>query len=55
MLSDEGSRLYREMAPRFASERELVEAALAALEARNMPTDAELLDMLRARLAERQP
>lgn len=34
MLSEEGSRLYRELAPRFESERDLVESALAALESR---------------------
>ena len=50
MLSAEGSDLYAQLRDRYPSERELVEAALAALARRNELTREELLAEIGRRL-----
>lgn len=50
MLGQEGSALYEELRERYGSERELIEAALAALARRNELTREELLREIARRL-----
>lgn len=50
LLSAEGSATYDRLKERFGSERELIEAALSALERRNELTREELLSELARRL-----
>lgn len=51
MLGPEGSAVYEELRERYGSERELIEAALAALARRNELTREELLAEIARRLA----
>lgn len=50
MLGPGGSALYEELRERYGSERELVEAALAALARRNELTREELLAEIARRI-----
>lgn len=50
MLSAEGSAVYAELRDRYASERELVEVALASLARRNELSREELLAEIARRL-----